>query len=164
VEQVDAGIERRCHQFTHFPARQHATKGDPRPQRQCRNLQAAVSQSPIFHARLPLMQTTSVRCHALTAAKQTLRDQPPGATSSTHSPSTANNAAAPQRAYRSGRRSANFAPSATTGRFASSMPAVVPTTTRYSGEYCAASTTVATWVLSPISARKKATVVATKAP
>ena len=44
------------------------------------------------------------------------------------------------------------------------MPSVVPATTCHSGSYWAASTTVATWVLSPISTMKKATRVARKGP
>ena len=44
------------------------------------------------------------------------------------------------------------------------MPSVVPSTTGTKAWYCAASATVATWVLSPISARKNATSVVPKTP
>ncbi len=55
-------------------------------------------------------------------------------------------------------------PISTTGTLASSMPSVVPSTTAASDENRAASTTVATCVLSPISARKNATTVTPKTP
>ncbi len=55
-------------------------------------------------------------------------------------------------------------PTSTTGTLASSMPSVVPSTTATSDGNRAASTTVATCVLSPISARKNATTVTPKTP
>jgi RNA chaperone Hfq len=50
------------------------------------------------------------------------------------------------------------------GTLAIIMPSVVPSTTGTKAWYCAASATVAIWVLSPISARKKATSVVPKTP
>ena len=55
-------------------------------------------------------------------------------------------------------------PISTTGTLASSIPSVVPITTAASEANLAASTTVATCVLSPISARKNATTVTPNTP
>jgi hypothetical protein len=63
-----------------------------------------------------------------------------------------------------GMRSAARLPANTTGALASSMPSVVPITTARSEGNFAASITVATCVLSPISARKNATTVTPKTP
>ena len=63
-----------------------------------------------------------------------------------------------------GMRAAMRSPSSTAGTLAIIMPSVVPATTATSIWYCAASATVATWVLSPISARKKAISVAPNTP
>src|SRR5690554_5764055 len=64
----------------------------------------------------------------------------------------------------SGKRSAAKLPTKTTGTLANSMPSVVPQTTIQKYSNCAASITVATCVLSPISAIKKATKVAINGP
>ena len=55
-------------------------------------------------------------------------------------------------------------PNQTTGALASIMPSVVPATTQNQAWYWAASMTVAICVLSPISARKKASTVVPKMP
>ena len=73
-------------------------------------------------------------------------------------------AAATLRTMRSGTRLINASPANTTGTLASNMPSVVPSTTQASAWNCAASATVATCVLSPISTRKNATAVATNTP
>ena len=65
---------------------------------------------------------------------------------------------------RTGIFSASRSPTITAGTLASIMPSVVPVTTAPRLSYWAASATVATWVLSPISARKKAISVAPKTP
>jgi hypothetical protein len=73
-------------------------------------------------------------------------------------------AAATRRMSRKGSFSAAYRPANTTGTFAASMPSVVPTTTQPIALYFAASSAVATCVLSPISTRKKAIKVERNAP
>ena len=79
-------------------------------------------------------------------------------------PSARNRIAATARTILSGRRLAMASPNSTTGALTSSMPKVVPAVTRTSALKRAASATVASCVLSPISTRKNETSVATKAP
>src|SRR3954463_1576637 len=79
-------------------------------------------------------------------------------------PNRINKAAANRRTALVGMRSANFWPTQTAGTLASIIPSVVPMTTVVSASKRAASATVASCVLSPISARKNATNAVTKAP
>jgi len=73
-------------------------------------------------------------------------------------------AAATQRIHLTSMRWERASPIQTAGTSAINIPRVVPITTATSESYRAASATVASWVLSPISMRKKETTVVTKTP
>ena len=79
-------------------------------------------------------------------------------------PSTTKDAAASERTSFSGTLRDSTSPNSTAGTLAIIMPNVVPAVTASRSLKRAESATVAIWVLSPISTRKKAIAVATNAP